>query len=266
MSFLDNFKIFSTQKKVGESGNQTIAQSEFIAFTTHQLKTPLAGIKWSLKMLMDGDVGAITEEQHSLISKIYHSNELVIRMIDQMMSADRMRSGFNLSFSDANIVNLVEEEVQEVLPIAHKKNIHIEINAQKNFIPKVYIDFERMGSVVQNLLENAIRYTNENGLIIVEIKVEKINILVSVKDNGIGIPKEAQKNIFRKFFRAPNAIKSENNGSGLGLFIAQNIVIGHGGEMWFESEEGKGSTFFFTVPIGSKRLCNPPHLPKYSYF
>lgn len=247
-------KIFNGQEVKKTDDNQTVAQSEFISFAAHQLKTPLAGIKWTLKMLINGEVGSLTEEQRSMLVKSYDSNELVIRLIDQMLSADRMRSGFKLSFVESNIVNILETEVREIMPVAKNKNIHIEIEAVSKEVPPVYIDAERIRSVFQNLLENSIRYTNNNGLITVSIKKQEGSLLVSVKDNGIGIPKDSQKDIFRKFFRAPNAIKVETNGSGLGLFIAKSIVVGHGGEIWFETEEGVGTTFYFTIPLSKPKI------------
>ncbi len=102
---------------------------------------------------------------------------------------------------------------------------------------------------IQNLIDNAIKYTPPKGEIVVSLKQIEKEVEFLVKDSGVGIPKEQQKRIFTKFFRSANVIRMETDGSGLGLFIAKNIIEVHGGKIWFESEEGKGSTFYFTLPI-----------------
>jgi len=249
MSFLSNF--FGGKKEIQVKGedNQSVAQQEFISLATHQLKTPLAAIKWTLKMFIDGDAGELNPEQKMLLTKSYENNEMVIRLIDQMMSADRLRAGFKLALADTDIVALAQHEVDDILPVAQKKNIHIEVTTDKAGVPHILIDPERIKLVIQNLLENAIKYTFQNGAIYVDISKKDSHIVISVRDNGIGIPRDVQKDIFKKFFRADNAKKVESAGSGLGLFIAKSIVVGHSGDMWFESEENRGSTFFVSLPI-----------------
>ena len=106
-----------------------------------------------------------------------------------------------------------------------------------------------MRAVLQNLLENAIKYTIDGGKVEIDVKKEDDHLLISINDNGIGIPKDQAKNVFVKFFRARNAIRQETDGSGLGLYITKSIIEKNGGTIYFESEEGKGSTFYFTVPL-----------------
>ena len=114
---------------------------------------------------------------------------------------------------------------------------------------KVFMDLGQMRAVLQNLLENAVRYTLPGGKIEIRFQVREKFLEISIKDDGIGILEEDEKNIFKRFFRARNAIKMETDGSGLGLFIAKGIIEKHGGKIWFESREGEGTTFSFTVPI-----------------
>ena len=116
-------------------------------------------------------------------------------------------------------------------------------------MPKVRVDIEKISLAIQNLLDNAIRYNTIGGEIELALKKKDSEIEFSIRDTGIGIPKNQQQRIFTKFFRAPNALKLETEGSGLGLFIAKNIIEAHGGRIWFESEEGSGTTFYFTLPV-----------------
>jgi signal transduction histidine kinase len=129
-----------------------------------------------------------------------------------------------------------------------KKNLKFKFKKPKG-LPKVRVDIEKISLAIQNLLENAIRYNKIGGEIELVLKKKDSEIEFSIRDTGIGIPKNQQERIFTKFFRAPNALKLETEGSGLGLFIVKNIIEAHGGRIWFESEEGKGTTFYFTLPV-----------------
>ena len=111
------------------------------------------------------------------------------------------------------------------------------------------LDVEKMKLAIQNLLDNAIRYTQPGGRVTASLKYVKKEIEFSIKDTGIGIPKDQQERVFTKFFRGANAIRLETEGSGLGLFITKNIIEAHGGKIWFESEENVGTTFHFTIPL-----------------
>ena len=120
-------------------------------------------------------------------------------------------------------------------------------------VPKIEIDKEKIAICVQNLLTNAIIYNKPKGKVTVSVKYDKKKkeVLIKVKDNGMGIPATQQKRIFSKFYRASSAIKKETSGSGLGLYITKNIIEAHNGEIWFKSKEGKGSTFYFILPINN---------------
>ena len=230
-------------------------KSNFISVVAHQLRTPLSGIKWTLSMLLNGDMGLLNNDQKTFLMKSYESNTRMITLVNDMLVADGIQSGrVHYGFKHTDIIDLMDNVLFDVNPVASKKNISIKYKSKFENLPQVYVDPETMRAVVQNLLENAIKYTIEGGKIMIDVENDGNNLTISIADNGIGIPNEQQKNVFNKFFRASNAIKQETDGSGLGLFIAKSIVEKNGGRIWFESSEGQGSTFYFTLPLQNQNV------------
>lgn len=226
-------------------------KSEFVSTVSHQLRTPLSAIKWTLDILLKSeDVGTLSVEQRALLMKAYESNERIINLIRDMLGVDRIESGaLGFSYIDINIVDLVNNIIEEVEATAKRKSIQIVVKKDED-LPKISVDPQKMRAVFQNLIENSLKYTRAGGEIKIEFHVEddgKVHITVS--DNGIGIPKDQQGNIFNRFFRADNAKTLDPEGSGLGLFIVKTIISRHGGDMTFESEEGKGTIFHITLPL-----------------
>jgi signal transduction histidine kinase len=225
-------------------------KSNFISVAAHQLRTPLTCIKWTIDMILGGSLGPLTTEQRGFLMKGYESNERMIILVNDMLVADRAESDrMQYQFAPLQIVDLMDNVLYEVTALANKKNITIDVAPRSTPLPRVTVDAEKIRAVLQNLLENAIKYTPEGGKINVTTSSTPESIKVAIKDTGIGIPEEQQKNIFSRFFRAPNAIKIQTDGSGLGLFITKSIVEKHGGKIWFESTQGQGTTFYFTLPI-----------------
>jgi len=225
-------------------------KSEFVSFSAHQLKTPLATIKWALKMFSDGDLGKITKEQKEIITKTYQTNERMISLVEDLLNLARIEEG---KYLYKPIFVQIEEIIQSVINSYQekikRKEIRLEFKKPKEKLPKVKVDVEKIKLAIENFIENAIKYTPVGGEVKVSLSGDKKRLEFSVQDNGIGIPKDQQDKMFTKFFRASNATKMESEGSGLGLFITKNIIEAHGGRIWFESEEGKGTTFHFTVPL-----------------
>ncbi|MBI4156054.1 MAG: HAMP domain-containing histidine kinase [Candidatus Zambryskibacteria bacterium] len=225
-------------------------KSNFISVVAHQLRTPLSGIKWTLNMLLNGDLGPLNNDQKTFLIKSYESNNRMITLINDMLDTDRIQSGkMHYGFRYINIIDLLDNVLFEISPEATKRNISIEFKRKLENLPQVYIDPETMRAVFQNLLENAIKYTIEGGKIILDAEQVKNMLQISINDNGIGIPEDQKKKVFERFFRGRNAILRETDGSGLGLYIAKTIVEKNGGIIWFESKENNGTTFYFTVPI-----------------
>lgn len=225
-------------------------KAEFVSVAAHQLRTPLSAIKWTLKMILDGDLGEVSEQQKDFLEKAYQSNERMINLINDLLNVTRIEEG---RFLYKPILTSIEDIVQSVLnsykEMIERKNINLEFQKPEKELPKTKIDVEKISLAIQNLLDNAIKYNREGGKIIISLKHIGDKIEFSIKDNGVGIPKDQQERVFSKFFRGANALKMETEGSGLGLFIAKNIIEAHGGNLWFESEENVGTTFYFTIPI-----------------
>lgn len=227
-------------------------KTEFVSIAAHQLRTPISAIKWTLRMILDGDLGPINDEQRDFLEKTYKSNERMINLINDLLNVTRIEEGrhlYNLVLK--NLEDLIESLVANYTDIAKQKNLTINYKKPDIKLPQVKIDVEKASLVVSNLVENAMKYTAPGGNIYVEVLREGANIKVLVRDTGMGILKDQEKRIFTKYFRGSNALKMETEGTGLGLFIAKNVVETHGGKIWFISEEGKGTTFFFTLPIAS---------------
>jgi len=225
-------------------------KTEFVSIAAHQLRTPLSAIKWTLKMMLDGDLGEITTEQREFLNKTYRSNERMITLINDLLNVTRIEEGRYLHSPTLNdivpvlqfVINLYTEE-------ARKRQIKLELKKTKKKVPRLLLDVEKLKLAFQNLIDNALKYTSAKGKVIISVDCDDKEVVVSVKDSGVGIPREQQERIFSKFFRGTNVIKMETDGSGLGLFITKNVIESHGGRVWFESEVGKGTTFYFAIPI-----------------
>jgi signal transduction histidine kinase len=223
-------------------------KSEFISVAAHQLRTPLSAIKWTLSLLLDGDAGVATPEQKELFEKALSSNERMIRLIEDMLTVTRIESGKATFVSlPVSLGELLVGLVQEVEKSAHEKGVMLTLAP----VPQhrtILGDAEKLRAVFQNLLENALRYTPSSGKVSVTLVQTEHMIEVHIADSGIGIPEKDRANIFTKFFRADNAVKTVTDGTGLGLYVAKTIIERHHGTLRFESTEGKGTTFFATLP------------------
>jgi len=147
-----------------------------------------------------------------------------------------------------SLSELILELISEFMPLATASNIKIGFNPQKN-LPKAWADSFQVRLVIENLLDNAVRYIKDKGVVDMNLEQRGKMLYFEIKDNGVGIPKGDQKYIFQKFFRSENIMKYQTQGSGLGLYIAKSIIEKLGGKIGFESREGTGSTFWFTLPI-----------------
>ncbi|XOB41230.1 MAG: ATP-binding protein [Candidatus Nealsonbacteria bacterium] len=225
-------------------------KTEFVSIAAHQLRTPLSAIKWTLKMMLDGDLGEISTEQREFLNKTYRSNERMIILINDLLNVTRIEEGRYLHRPALNDIGpVLQFVINSCQGDAKKRQVTLEFKQIKKRIPKVLLDVEKMKLAFQNLVDNALKYTSAKGKVVVTLDSNGKEVIVSVKDSGVGIPEKQQERVFTKFFRGANVIKMETDGSGLGLFITKNIISSHDGRIWFESGPKKGTTFYFTIPI-----------------
>lgn len=227
-------------------------KTEFLSLASHQLLTPIAAINWMTEILLDGDAGKLNADQTSRLTDIKHSARRMGDLVTSLLNVSRIESGrLTVAPEPTKIKDLVDQMVKEVKMKADKKKQNLKVNIAE--IPIINIDPRLISEVYKNLLTNAIKYTPEGGEIIVDVSLNKKDIVSKVIDTGYGIPESDQGKIFQKFYRASNVIQSEPDGNGLGLYLLKQIVEVSGGSVGFESKPGKGTTFWFKLPVaGSK--------------
>ena len=231
-------------------------KSDFVSITAHQLRTPLTAIKWVFDLLLAGDTGKISPQQQEIINKGNKSNERIIMLIDDLLEVARIEEGrFNYKFSKLPFADLLDTTLKKFAALIEEKKIKVGVIKPANFDPVIKADQEKMEMALFNLIENALRYTPDNGTVDIAFSPNPENkkLNFEIKDSGIGIPKDNYDRIFSKFFRGENAVKAETEGSGLGLFIVKNIIEGHSGKIWFESQEGVGTAFYFSLPLANEK-------------
>ena len=203
-------------------------------------------------MIMDKDAGPVTQEQETLLGKAYESNERAIEMIGEFLSANRSEDAtISYKFEEADTLKLLENVISDFSAEAFKQGIEIVFSRPAEKIPYLKIDQAKIRIVLQNLIDNAIKYSDKGDKIFASVKKDGYFIEFSVKDSGIGIKADDQSKVFDKFFRGENAKQKKTLGTGLGLTTTKAIVEHHGGNIWFESKENQGTSFYFTLPIST---------------
>lgn len=229
-------------------------KTEFMFVVVHQLRTPLSAMKWSLKMFMDGDLGSLTSEQADFIKKSYSTNERMIRLVSNLLDVSRIEENkFNYVFAPSNLSDLVKRVVDDFSQRAQEKQISLTYNPPVKPLSLIKIDSDKLYMALSNIVENSIDYTLKGGWVNVSLVEESGYAKVVVQDNGIGVPEEQIDRLFDRFFRASNAIRIRTEGSGLGLYIAKDIVKNHGGDILVSSKENEGSIFTIALPLGDAK-------------
>lgn len=223
--------------------------TEVTSVISHQLKTPLAGIKSSLEILLSGDVGPLTKSQREYLELTLAGSLKMIQLVKNLLDASRIdENRMKLTVEKTDLILLIQGVIDDLSSFARAKNSSIDFSVNGE-IPLIRIDATRIQQVVSNLIYNAIRYTKGKGDIRVSVRRDGDAILFTCADNGIGIPDKEKKKIFTKFYRSPRVVALATDGSGLGLFISKAIIMRSGGKIWFTSKLGKGTIFYFMLPI-----------------
>jgi signal transduction histidine kinase len=225
-------------------------KDEFFTGISHDLRTPLAAIRWSADLLHSGALGPLTPKQMRLVETIQTSSRRLLALVGQIVELGRLRAGrLQLDLRPTDIHDAIGQALEEVRTLAERGDLRLDV-AVPDRLPLVAADAERVQQILVNLLANAVRFTPPGGSVQVSASLEKGSVLVRVADTGVGIPADLVPKIFDPYEQAHRG----RGGSGVGLTVVRSLVEAHGGRVWVESEEGRGSRFTFTLPIATPAL------------
>lgn len=224
-------------------------KDDFLSIASHQMRTPISTILGYTSILSSGDAGAMSKEQEKFAKVVENSTKRLAYLINDFLTVSRLKSGkFAIEKTKTDLKAALKNEVESLKNQFEAKNVKLSVQIDR-YVPEMNADEQKLRQVMMNLMDNALHYTPEAGKVEVSLKSEGKNISFEVKDNGIGVPKSEQAQLFSKMFRAGNAQKMRPDGTGLGLYLAKKVVLGHDGHIIFRSKEGEGSTFGFKIPI-----------------
>ena len=228
-------------------------KSDFVSFAAHQLRTPLSGIKWMLELAAEEP--GLSPALSSCIADAASSASRLVAMVGDLLDVSRLESGLIASNArDTDLADLTRSVLADLAPQITQKRHEVSVAiAPEAEHASVLIDDQLLRQAMANLVSNAVKYTPPGGEIAVSLELENGRASWRVRDNGIGIPERAKANIFEKFYRADNATAVDANGRGIGLYMVRLIITRFGGRLHWTSEEGRGTTFGFTLPLGGKR-------------
>jgi signal transduction histidine kinase len=220
-------------------------KDEFFTGISHDLRTPLAAIHWSADLLHTGSLGPLTPKQMRLAETIQSSSRRLLALVGQIVDLGRLRAGrLRLDLRPTDLRGVIDQAVDEVRPLAEPAQLQIEVVVPAD-LPPITADAGRVQQILVNLLGNAVRFTPPGGRITVVAGMEHSEATVRVADTGVGIPSDLVANVFDPYEQAHRG----RGGSGIGLMVVRSLVEAHGGRVWVESEEGRGSCFTFTLPV-----------------
>lgn len=220
-------------------------KDEFIASVNHEIKTPLTTIKGFLSVLLNGEAGQLNEQQISFLSIVDQATNRLINIVTNLLDLSKLNSKAEMEFERGDLVELIKTLLPSLRMKAYSKNIRIQFDSKLESA-FVMMDKHWIGQVINNLIDNSIKYSPPSTLITINLYDRGDVLVFSVEDQGYGIDEEDKKFVFEKFFRGKN-VSFNTEGSGLGLSIAKTIIEKHNGKLWFESEKGKGSKFYFAL-------------------
>lgn len=222
---------------------------DFVSMASHELKTPLTSIVGYLSVFLDENRQKIPQESLTLLDKTFVAAGQLQALIQNLLNVNKIeKEQLSVSIVPIDFKVVLSKAVEDLKPQANQKNIILSF-AAIDPVPAVLADAVRLGEVATNLIANAINYTPAGGRVDVSIKVSPTEIVTTIADTGVGIPKEAIPHLFGKFFRVSNSLQQAIKGTGLGLYISKSIIEKLHGKIWVESEVGKGSRFSFSLPL-----------------
>jgi signal transduction histidine kinase len=238
--------IVASFTRMAEAGR---AKAEFVSIISHQLRSPLTAMRWQLELLLKKEH---TEELRMYLRTVYSHNERMIRLVNDLLTANRIEDGrMVLQSSLSSLSEITQTSVEGFRQFANSSNLELVLKIPKT-MPKSYFDESHMRWVIDNLIDNAIRYATPKTTVLIDVKRLPNKLRFTITNNGVGIAPGEEPYIFQKFFRADSMLRLRTEGNGLGLFIAKSIVTASGGHMGFESIPNKKTTFWFSLPIRTK--------------
>ncbi|MDT8285621.1 MAG: GAF domain-containing sensor histidine kinase [Elusimicrobiales bacterium] len=222
-------------------------KDEFLATVSHELKTPLTTIKGFVSVILSGEVGSLNEQQTNFLSVVDQSANRLTHLISNLLDFSRLNGKVEMEFQPVNIRELVSHSISNMLLKAREKEIEIESRFAGK-LPDVYADSRWITQVIDNLLINAIKFSRRGCTVKVTGQDKGEAVVISVEDDGPGIPEEEKKLVFEKFYRGKNSV-NQVPGTGLGLAISRSVIEKHGGRIWLEAPSGNGARFNFALPI-----------------
>ncbi|MGE4495367.1 MAG: sensor histidine kinase, partial [Methanosarcina sp.] len=235
------------EKQMAEFANRT--KSEFLANMSHELRTPLNSIIGFSDMLYEQAYGELNQKQLRAISNISNSGKHLLNLINGILDLSKIEANkMELDYKEFELASSLDLIRNILSPIADKKNIEIETGVDSS-ISKICADEDRFIRIMFNLVDNAIKFSFENSLVKIGTRKKGELVEITVEDTGIGIKTEDQNKLFKPFSQVNSFSSKKFQGTGLGLSLVKQIVNLHGGYVWFKSEQGKGSTFAFAIPI-----------------
>jgi signal transduction histidine kinase len=224
-------------------------KEEFLAVTTHDLRSPLTVISGVISFFSSGRLGELTPEQKNMVSMMERNTQSLIELVNDLLDSAKIESGsLTLELAAVEPAAVAREVYESMRPLAEQKGIALELGVSDE-LPRAYADRQKLRRVLVNLVSNALKFTPRGGRVAVRAAEEGEHLRFSVSDTGVGIPAEDVPRLFDKYEQARTRATRSEKGTGLGLYITRQLVELHGGQIKVDSEEGKGSTFSFTIPI-----------------
>ena len=234
-------------------------KDDFLSMASHELNTPIAAIEGYLSMILqEGMGGKIPPKAREYLESVFKSSQRLANLVKDLLNVSRIESGrIHVIYEQKQITDVIDQAIMEVMSKAREVNHSLTFEKPKNAIPVTWFDVTRVTEIMINMLGNSIKYTPSGGKIVVRAVNDDKKIVVSVEDNGKGIPKERGGGVFEKFTQV-DVMKDEIKGTGLGMYIARKFIELMNGTIWFQSPgEGKGTTFYFSLPIVKEKPFDP---------
>ncbi len=224
-------------------------KNEFVFIAAHELRTPVAAMKGYLSLILEGMAGPITEKTKDFIEKVVNSNQRLIQLVNDLLEVSRSEGGkLTIKVVPIDIIEPIRGVLGELQSLADKASVQFVYEPTQG-LPKILADADRLKEVMVNLIGNSIKYMGGSGKVTISHEVQGTDLVTHVADTGLGMSRDAQGKLFQKFYRVQTEKTQNIQGTGLGLFIVKEIIEKMNGKIWVESEEGKGSTFSFSLPV-----------------